>query len=202
MSLFDRLFAYDYVTQLVSDQKAPSILKKADFMPDAARTTLVLGHAASGKSAWAEGLVLSQERPPTYVATAALWDEDMRDKARTHAARRGPEWTLIEGRDDLDLICAGAGANEVLLIDCATMWLTGLMMADRDWSAPADNWIAAMAGSAAQIVVVSNDVGGGVTPDNALARRFQRAQGALNQRLAAAADRVVMVTAGLPQVLK
>ncbi|WP_371156400.1 bifunctional adenosylcobinamide kinase/adenosylcobinamide-phosphate guanylyltransferase [Jannaschia sp. 2305UL9-9] len=167
-----------------------------------AQITLVLGHAASGKSVWAEELVLSRGAVATYVATAALWDDDMRAKARRHAERRGPEWSLIEGRDDLDAICTEAGAGDILLIDCATMWLTGLMMQDRDWSAPADAWIAAMARTKAQVVVVSNDIGGGITPDNALARRFQRAQGALNQRLAAAADAVVLVTAGLPQVLK
>jgi adenosylcobinamide kinase/adenosylcobinamide-phosphate guanylyltransferase len=83
------------------------------------------------------------------------------------------------------------------------MWLTDLVLSGRDWRPPAEAWIAAMtAHEAARFTVVSNDVGGGVTPENALARRFQRDQGALNQRLAEAADRVVLVTAGLAQVLK
>lgn len=169
-------------------------------MPDAPRLTLVLGHAASGKSAWAEAQVLASGRPRTYVATAALHDAEMREKARLHAARRGPGWALIEGPEDLAAACAALSGS--VLVDCATMWLTALVLDDRDWDAPATAWIEAMRTAPATFHVVSNDVGGGVTPDNALARRFQRAQGALNQRLAAAADRVVLVTAGLPQVLK
>jgi adenosylcobinamide kinase/adenosylcobinamide-phosphate guanylyltransferase len=164
------------------------------------RITLVLGHAASGKSAWAEAQVLALGGRPTYVATAALWDAEMTAKARDHAARRGDAWALIDGPADLAATCSALTGP--VLIDCATMWLTGLLMADRDWQAPATEWIDAMHRSHATFHVVSNDVGGGVTPDNALARRFQRAQGALNQQLAAAADRVVLVTAGLPQVLK
>ncbi|MDB2407757.1 bifunctional adenosylcobinamide kinase/adenosylcobinamide-phosphate guanylyltransferase [Jannaschia sp.] len=168
-------------------------------MSDTPAITLVLGHAASGKSAWAEGQVLAQGAA-TYVATAALWDEEMQEKARAHAARRGPDWTLIDGPEDLAATCRALKGP--VLIDCATMWLTGLVLADRDWVAPATDWIAAMQASQATFHVVSNDVGGGVTPDNALARRFQRAQGALNQQLATAADRVILVTAGLPMILK
>jgi adenosylcobinamide kinase/adenosylcobinamide-phosphate guanylyltransferase len=163
--------------------------------------TLVLGHAASGKSAWAEAEAAWHHDSVCYVATARLRDAEMRRKARAHAARRPAGWTLVEG-DDLATICAARQAGEAVLIDCATMWLTNLVMDEAGWEAPLDGWIAAMAASAARFVVVSNDVGGGVTPDNALARRFQRAQGAVNQRLAAAADRVVLVTAGLPLVLK
>ncbi|GIT91222.1 adenosylcobinamide kinase/adenosylcobinamide phosphate guanyltransferase [Jannaschia pagri] len=171
-------------------------------MTTLSRLTLALGHAASGKSAWAETHVLEAGGRAVYVATAALWDDEMRAKAQAHADRRGAAWTLIEGPKDLADTCLAAQRGDVLLIDCATMWLTGLMMTDTDWQAPATAWIAAMAEGAARYVVVSNDVGGGVAPDNALARRFQRAQGALNQQLASAADRVVLVTAGLPQVLK
>ncbi|MGB3555203.1 MAG: bifunctional adenosylcobinamide kinase/adenosylcobinamide-phosphate guanylyltransferase [Jannaschia sp.] len=171
-------------------------------MSDAPRLLLVLGHAASGKSAWAETDVARRGGRRVYVATATLGDAEMQAKARVHAARRGPDWTLIETPDDLAATCSDACAGQVLLIDCATMWLTGRVLNGQDWEEPAEEWIAAMAGSDAEFVIVSNDVGGGVTPDNALARRFQRAQGALNQRLAAAADRVVLVVAGLPTVLK
>ncbi|TFL18004.1 bifunctional adenosylcobinamide kinase/adenosylcobinamide-phosphate guanylyltransferase [Jannaschia formosa] len=169
-------------------------------MDKSSRLTLVLGHAASGKSAWAEAQVLALGGRPTYVATAALGDAEMAAKARAHAARRGDAWVLIEGPEDLAATCRALTGP--VLVDCATMWLTRLMMEDRDWQEPAAGWIDAMRGNRAIFHVVSNDVGGGVTPDNALARGFQRAQGELNQRLAAAADRVVLVTAGLPQVLK
>lgn len=165
------------------------------------RITLVIGHAASGKSAFAEAAAGEAGLPRTYVATARLWDDEMRAKARDHAARRGPDWTLVETPPDLASACAGASG--AVLVDCATLWLTGLSMDGQDWAAPAEAWIAAMrANAGARFWVVSNDVGGGVTPEGPMARRFQRDQGALNQRLAAAADAVVLVTAGLPQVLK
>ncbi len=165
-----------------------------------AKFTLVLGHAASGKSAWAEGFARQDKARATYIATARLLDEEMHRKARLHAARRDDGWTLIEAPTDLARACETLTGS--VLIDCATMWLTNLMMDDRDWQPEAEAWIAAMAASDASFIVVTNDVGGGVTPDNALARRFQRAQGALNQRLAQAAGRVALVTAGLPQWLK
>ena len=142
--------------------------------------------------------------PLTYLATARIWDGETAAKVRDHAARRGSDWTLREVETDLAGACADMSGT--VLIDCATMWLTNLTMdagaADPDWRTPAEAWIAAMAASPARFVVVSNEVGGGITPDNALARRFQKAQGLLNQRLAAAADRVVLVTAGLPMRLK
>lgn len=166
------------------------------------KLTLVLGHASSGKSAWAEAEAVENSHRLIYVATSRLWDEEMTAKARDHAARRGSRWTLVEEPVDLAAICAARQADEMALIDCATMWLTNLIMDETPWEAPAEAWIAAMTTSPALFIVVSNDVGGGVTPDNELARRFQRAQGALNQRLAAAAGRVVLVTAGLAQVLK
>lgn len=166
-------------------------------------TTLVLGHAASGKSAWAEAEAVrcSGERL-IYVATARVRDGEMRTKIALHAARRGTEWSLIEEPVNLATVCSDRQSGDVVLIDCATMWLTNLMMDEIPWQAAADAWNSAMQSSDARFVVVSNDVGGGVTPDNAMARAFQRDQGALNQQLAAALDRVVLVTAGLPQRLK
>ena len=137
---------------------------------------------------------------PIYVATARASDAEMRAKIAAHAVRRGPDWTLSEAPDDLASACGGRGADEVVLVDCATMWLANL--GEADWRAPAEAWIAAMTRSPARFVVVTNDVGGGIVPANAMARAFQRAQGALNQRLAQAATRVVLVTAGLAQVLK
>ena len=178
-------------------QKFRGMSDSSDIFPG---LTLTLGHAASGKSLWAEGFARESGAPLTYVATARLWDAETEAKARDHAARRGTDWRLVEAQTDLAGACAGL--NGTVLIDCATMWLTNVMLDGGDWQAPAEAWLAAMAGARADFVVVSNDVGGGVTPDNALARRFQRAQGALNQQLAAAADRVVMVTAGLPMRLK
>ncbi len=171
-------------------------------MRDSSNLTLVLGHAASGKSAWSEAEVLRTAGSALYIATAQALDAEMRAKIELHAARRGAAWSLVEEPLDLALACSGVGAGTAVLIDCATLWLTNMTLAGRDWQPAAADWIAAMAASGRRFTVVSNDVGGGVTPDNALARAFQRAQGELNQRLAAAAERVVLVTAGLPQVLK
>ncbi|MEL6587658.1 MAG: bifunctional adenosylcobinamide kinase/adenosylcobinamide-phosphate guanylyltransferase [Pseudomonadota bacterium] len=169
---------------------------------DRQNVTLALGHAASGKSAWAEAEVRRIGGDRVYVATAQLWDEEMRAKAVAHARARGPDWHVIEEPIELAATCRTAKAGQIWLVDCATMWLTNIVLADAPWEGPAADWIDAMADSPAKFVVVSNDVGGGITPDNALARRFQTAQGRLNQRLAHAAGRVVLVTAGLPQVLK
>lgn len=166
---------------------------------------LVIGHAASGKSAWAEAearRLAGPTRALVYVATAEALDAEMGRKVAVHAARRGAGWTLVETPSDLAAACAGRVAGEVVLVDCATMWLTGHAMAERDWREPAEAWIEAMAASQARFVVVTNDVGGGVVPGNAMARAFQRDQGLLNQRLAAALPRVVSVTAGLAARLK
>jgi adenosylcobinamide kinase/adenosylcobinamide-phosphate guanylyltransferase len=162
--------------------------------------TLVLGHAGSGKSLWAEGEVQRLGGDLTYIATARLWDDEIHAKRDAHAARRGDDWTLVEEPIDLAGVCGGLSG--AVLIDCATMWLTNHVMDEADWQAGFGRWLAAMRAAPARFVVVSNDVGGGITPDNAMARAFQADQGALNQRLAAEADHVVLVTAGLPQVLK
>ena len=162
---------------------------------------LVLGHAASGKSNWSERAVLaSGSGHATYIATGRIGDAETEAKVARHAARRGAGWTLREA--PLDLAAASRTATGAVLVDCVTMWLTNLMMEDLGWEDRLEAWIRAMRTAPASFTVVSNDVGGGVVPDNAMARRFQRMQGEANQRLAAAADRVVLVTAGLPQWLK
>lgn len=171
-------------------------------MPDSSNITLVLGHAASGKSAWAESETLRAGAAALYIATAQSLDDEMHAKIARHSRRRGAEWSLIEEPLELARVCVGVDRDVSALIDCATLWLTNLMVENRPWEPAAEGWIDAMARSRGRFVVVSNDVGGGVVPDNAMARSFQHAQGALNQRLAAAAKHVVLVTAGLPQVLK
>lgn len=181
---------------------APQTSRVPQTMSQKSDLLFVLGHAGSGKSLWAEVETVRLGGVPRYVATARVWDDEIREKVAKHAARRGSEWTLSEVPTDLAGACARFGSGDVVLIDCATMWLTNLLMDEVDETPLAEDWLRAMKDSAARFVVVSNDVGGGVTPDNALARRFQRRQGALNQHLAAAADRVVLVTAGLPQWLK
>lgn len=166
------------------------------------KLTLVLGGAASGKSAFAERLVLSSGQVPVYLATAQAWDDEMQGKIARHRNARGDGWLTYEAPLDLAPVLAKARADQAVLLDCATLWLSNQMLAERDILAEESALIAALHDCAAPVVVVSNELGMSVVPDNALARRFRQAQGELNQRLAARAGLAVAVMAGLPLVLK
>ena len=166
------------------------------------KLTLVLGGAASGKSAFAEALCVASGQARTYIATARIWDDEMAAKVARHVAQRGDGWKTISAQTDLASAIAGLSPADVALVDCVTMWLTNLMMDGADLDAAREEFDSALAASPAPMILVSNDVGGGIVPDNALARRFQNEQGRLNQHLVARAKLVVMVTAGLPMVLK
>ena len=162
-----------------------------------AYVTFVLGGARSGKSRHAEVLVQAHPGPWTYVATAQGWDDEMRARIAAHRALRPPGWRTIEAPMDL----AGAlDTPEPVLVDCLTLWLTNLMLADRavDWPALRT----ALEMRQAPTVIVSNEVGLGIVPDNALARAFRDAAGVLHQQVAAQADRVLFMVAGLPMVVK
>ena len=164
--------------------------------------TLVLGGMRSGKSEFAERLVEAQGRG-LYIATAEVLDGEMAERVRRHRERRGEAWTTVE--EPLNLSGALAEhtvAGRTVLVDCLTLWLSNLMAAGRDVGAETETLIAAFPGLAAPVVLVSNEVGSGIIPENALARAFADAAGRLNQRVAAAAGRVVLVSAGLPLVLK
>jgi adenosylcobinamide kinase/adenosylcobinamide-phosphate guanylyltransferase len=164
--------------------------------------TLVLGGASSGKSAEAERRVTATGRARVYIATAEAWDDEMAAKIARHRAARGPAWRTVEAPRDLPAALATVTADEAVLIDCATLWLTNLMLADSDLAAAEAALLAAIDACPAPVVIVSNEVGQGIVPDNALSRRFRTAQGGLNQRLAARAASVVAVMAGLPLTLK
>ena len=165
--------------------------------------TLVLGGARSGKSAYAESLVA---RPgAVYLATAEAIDDEMGERiARHRARRRGEGWTTVEAPLDL----AGALRSHAragvpgVLVDCLTVWLGNLMHAGRDIDREARSLLESLAGPPAPVVLVANEVGLGVVPDNPMARAFRDHAGRLNQALAARAGRVVLVTAGIPLVLK
>jgi adenosylcobinamide kinase / adenosylcobinamide-phosphate guanylyltransferase len=172
------------------------------------RLTLILGGAASGKSGYAEGLVTGSGLRPVYVATAEVRDAEMAAKvARHREMRRGGGWRTVEEPLDMGRALAGVTADEAVLVDCATLWLTNVMLAEPALDEAAMGLaeaalFAAFEACPAPVVIVSNEVGAGIVPDNALARRFRNAQGALNQRLAAQAGLVVAVMAGLPLALK
>lgn len=164
--------------------------------------TLIVGGASSGKSAFAERMMESTGRPMTYVATAQAFDEEMRLKIATHRARRGAGWTTIEAPLDIAAPLDAADADAVVLVDCMTLWLTNHLIAETELVNEESRTIHALGTCRAPVVVVTNEVGAGIVPENALARRFRSAQGRLNQGLAARADLVVTVIAGLPLVLK
>ncbi|MES2665041.1 MAG: bifunctional adenosylcobinamide kinase/adenosylcobinamide-phosphate guanylyltransferase [Pseudomonadota bacterium] len=164
--------------------------------------TLVVGGAKSGKSGLAERLITASARPRTYIATAEGWDAEMRARIADHRRSRGPDWTTVEAPLNLGAALDAVPVAHAVLVDCATLWLTNHLLADHDTAAEGAALLAALSRCKAPVVVVSNEVGWGIVPDNALARRFRDAQGRLNQDLAAQAGLVLGVMAGLPFVLK
>ncbi|EAQ05081.1 Possible adenosyl cobinamide kinase/ cobinamide phosphateguanylyltransferase [Pseudooceanicola batsensis HTCC2597] len=162
----------------------------------------VLGGAASGKSAFAERLVLQSGFPPVYIATAQAFDDEMRDKIARHVAARGSRWDTIEAPVDLPGALAGVAPGRAVLVDCLTLWLTNLLLTETDPEAATDDLLAALDAAPGPVTLVSNEVGQGIVPDNSLSRRFREAQGRLNIRMAQRADCVVQVVAGLPNPLK
>jgi len=167
-----------------------------------APVTLVLGGARSGKSRYAESLVAGAPPPWIYIATAEAFDDEMALRIATHKARRDHRWQTVEApRDIVDaLVDVPPGAS--ILIDCVTLWLSNLLLAEADIEEEMKRLDAALAQSRRATVLVANEVGCGIVPDNALARRFRDLQGRLNQQLAVRADRVVLMVAGLPLFVK
>ncbi len=170
-------------------------------------TMLILGGARSGKTRraldHAERVHLSEGLSPVYVATAQAFDDEMHVRIAAHQAERGPHWMTLEAPMTLaETIQAEASPDRVLLIDCLTLWLTNQMLAEADCDSATDKLLAALDDAGGPVIAVSNEVGLGIVPENALARRFRDAQGALNRRFAERANRVELIAAGLPLVLK
>lgn len=166
-----------------------------------ASSTLVLGGARSGKSAYAEGLFGTARA--LYLATGQAFDDEMAERIRLHRDRRGPHWDTME--EPLELASA---LDRVLdparpvLVDCLTLWISNLMHAGRDVDAETGRLCEVLARPRGPVVLVSNEIGLGLVPDNRLAREFRDHQGRVNQRVAQVCSRVVFVAAGLPLFLK
>ncbi len=165
--------------------------------------TLVLGGARSGKSRWAQARALELSLNPVYVATARVWDDDFRERVRRHQADRGPEWTNIEEQKALGSL---ALEGRVVVVDCATLWLTNFFVEqDNDVDralAAATAELDAMLARDNRYLVVSNEVGLSLHAPTEIGRRFVDLQGFFNQELARRADSVVLMVAGIPLVVK
>jgi adenosylcobinamide kinase/adenosylcobinamide-phosphate guanylyltransferase len=166
-------------------------------------TTLVLGGARSGKSAFAEQLIGDSGLLRIYLATATAGDDEMRSRIAHHRVQRGGGWTTVEEPLALvDTLTREATDGRAVLVDCLTLWLSNLMLAERDPEMEARRLAQFLGAAKHPVVLVSNEVGLGLVPETRLGRSFRDAQGRLNQIVAATVPNVVFIAAGLPLWLK
>lgn len=164
---------------------------------------LVLGGARSGKSRYAQGRAEAFPGELIYLATAQAFDEEMSERISLHRADRGSRWSTVEAPLELaDAITSCSAPGTVVLVDCLTLWASNLILAEQDVSAATEGLLRAVSGARGTVILVANEVGLGIVPDNALARRFRDVAGRINQDVATVVDEVAMIFAGLPLVLK
>jgi adenosylcobinamide kinase/adenosylcobinamide-phosphate guanylyltransferase len=167
---------------------------------------LIIGGARSGKSAYAQRLAEAEARrrggAPVMIATAEALDEEMGERIARHRAERGPAWRTLETPLAVAEAIAQVAAEDCGVIDCLTLWLNNLMFAERDLEAATEEMLAAAGRAAGEIILVTNEVGMSIVPENALARRFRDEAGRLNRRAAERADQVTVMFAGIPLALK
>lgn len=163
---------------------------------------LILGGARSGKSRHAEALVEVAPPPWRYIATAEALDGEMRRRIDEHRERRGAGWRTVEAPLDLAAALDAAPDGAPVLVDCLTLWLSNLLLADRPVGAAADELMTALERRRGLTVLVSNEVGLGIVPENRLARDFRDAAGILHRRVAASAQHVHFMVAGIATIVK
>ena len=167
------------------------------------RSLLVLGGARSGKSRYAQAMAEATEGRLIFIATAQPFDPEMTARIDRHRADRDDRWLTCEAPIDLaEAIADNDGADSVMLVDCLTLWTSNLLLADRDIGGAVGKLVDVIHAMRGKLVLVANEVGWGIVPDNALARRFRDEAGLINQTVAAAASQVDLVVAGLPMRLK
>lgn len=165
--------------------------------------TFITGGARSGKSARAQMLAEDQDGELVYLATAQAFDDEMTDRIARHQADRDARWRTVECPVDLpDAILREMAPGRVLLVDCLTLWTSNLLLGEHDFAAMSQHLIDALSRASSPVILVSNEVGMGIVPDNALARRFRDMAGRLNQQVAAISDRAELVVSGLSLTLK
>ena len=167
------------------------------------KITLVLGGARSGKSRFAEKQAHVSGKERLYLATSQIFDDEMKSRVDKHKLDRSPDWITIEEPLEIsDLLKREASPDRIILLDCLTLWVTNLMMAERDMKSTFANLVDTLQTLKGDVILVSNEVGQGIVPDNKMAREFRDLAGWLHQDIAAIATEVYFVTAGLPQRLK
>jgi adenosylcobinamide kinase/adenosylcobinamide-phosphate guanylyltransferase len=168
-----------------------------------ANVTFILGGARSGKSRQGEQFAAQSGLKKIYVATSQIFDDEMKDRIALHREGRGIDWSTVE--EPLDLVGVlqeHCSLENILLIDCLTLWLTNLMLADKNIEDAGDQLCAQLLKSTGPVILVSNEVGQGIVPENQMARAFRDHAGSLHQKIAAISGQVYFVTAGLAQKLK
>ena len=172
------------------------------FMQKNQQKTLIIGAAASGKSQYAEDILNNNVGKKLYLASANIYDEEMQEKVNKHKDRRSSEWTTIAEPLDAVHYIENLNFKEIMLFDCATMWLTNHFLEKSNIYHEIDLLVNSIKSSKGSIITVTNEVGSGIVPDNSMAREFRELQGKLNQKLATVASLVVTVIAGIPLILK
>src|SRR3712207_2991396 len=167
------------------------------------RRVLVLGGVRSGKSRTAQQVAESGSSQRTYIATAQAYDDEMRARIAQHQSERDQSWRTVDAPLELaHAITDQTGSGKAVLVDCLTLWLSNMLLAERDLTHEADRLVEAVQAAQGPLILVSNEVGHGIVPATPLGRRFRDEQGRLNQRVAEACDAVVFVAAGCPILLK
>lgn len=166
------------------------------------KSILITGGARSGKSTLAERMTLELGAPAIYIATAQAFDHEMADRIAAHRARRGAEWKTVAEPMQLAQALNCTDGQGPRLVDCLTLWLSNLMLAQHDWATETDRVLHELSQQTSPVVFVTNEVGGGIVPENKLAREFRDAAGLLNQRIAAACDELWLCVAGHPIKVK
>ena len=166
------------------------------------KSILITGGARSGKSTFAERTTLSLGQPATYIATAQAFDDEMKDRIARHQARRGAEWTTLAEPLALCDALKDSDGGGPRLVDCLTLWLTNLMLAERDWESEVAKLTDLLPRMDAPVVLVTNEVGAGIVPENKLARAFRDAAGLTNQQVAGVCDELWLCVAGHPLKVK
>lgn len=163
---------------------------------------LVTGGARSGKSRYAEERCLKLAGDPVYIATSEVFDDEMAERVSLHRQRRDARWQTIEEPLDLTGALLRSDGQGPRLVDCLTLWTSNLLLAEQPVEDHAKTLVAALSRQTSPVILVTNEVGLGIVPDNALARRFRDEAGRLNQMVAAVADEVVFCVCGLPMWVK